>query len=155
MWVRRGNCTTTAKAICSSPRGYITTLYQLLRLYAVWELWKTNRDLNIIAWHFPGGTEEKETPVWQWHLQMSSASYTSCLRYACVRMQARTHTYTLFAATSKLDFGPKQPPMKWLPAIVYMEVKRSGRHADHDLYLVARLRMYATLPQLMSKLHCA
>jgi hypothetical protein len=38
----------------------------------------------------------------------------------------------LFSMSSRLDLGPTQPPILWVPGILSLEVKREGREADHS-----------------------
>jgi len=37
----------------------------------------------------------------------------------------------LFTTTSRPVLGPTQPPIQWVPGALSLEVKRSGREADH------------------------
>jgi hypothetical protein len=37
-----------------------------------------------------------------------------------------------FVTACRPALGPTQPPVQWVPGVVYRGVKRSGREADHS-----------------------
>jgi hypothetical protein len=39
---------------------------------------------------------------------------------------------SLFSVESRLDLGPTQPPMQWIPGAVSLGVTRKGREADRS-----------------------
>jgi hypothetical protein len=38
-----------------------------------------------------------------------------------------------FSTSSGPDLGPTQPPIQWEPGVLFLEVKRPGREANHSL----------------------
>jgi len=38
----------------------------------------------------------------------------------------------LFTTVSRMDLGPTQPPIQWVPGALSLEIKRSGHEADHS-----------------------
>jgi hypothetical protein len=46
----------------------------------------------------------------------------------------------LFSTASRLDLGPTQPPIQWVPGVLSPAVKRPGREADHSLSSSAEVK---------------
>jgi hypothetical protein len=59
----------------------------------------------------------------------------------------------LFTTMSKMALEPTQPPIKWVPGALSLEVKRPGREADHSPSSSAEIKNVwsytSTLPILL------
>jgi hypothetical protein len=51
----------------------------------------------------------------------------------------------LFTTASRTALGPTQPPIKWVPGVLSLRVKRPGREADHSPPSSAEVKEYVEL----------
>jgi hypothetical protein len=59
----------------------------------------------------------------------------------------------LFASASGATLGAAQPPIQWVPVVLFLEVKRPSREADHSPPYSAKVKNmwnYASIPALSS-----
>jgi hypothetical protein len=58
--------------------------------------------------------------------------YSDALRAGQPGFESRQGKDFLFSITSTPAVGPTQPPIQWVPGVLSLGVKRSGREADHS-----------------------
>jgi hypothetical protein len=54
----------------------------------------------------------------------------------------------LFSTASRTALGPTQPPIQWVPWVLFLGVKRPGREADHSPPSSAEVKMCGCMPPL-------
>jgi hypothetical protein len=64
----------------------------------------------------------------------------------------------LLTTASKPALGPTQPPVKWAPGALSLEVKRPGREADHSPSSSVKVKnawLYTSTPQYAFMVWCS